>query len=410
MDKILRKKPELLAPAGDMEKLRFAYIYGADAAYIGSKDFSLRAGAGNFSLSDIFDATQMAHNLNKKLYVAVNIFAHNSDIAVLPEYFSQLSQISPDALIVSDPGVFAMAKEYAPKIPIHVSTQANNINWRTAKFWADNGAERIVLGRDISLDESAEIADKGGIDTEIFVHGAICVSYSGRCLLSSYLASRSANLGDCAHPCRWKYYLMEEKRPGEYLPIEEDSRGTYIMNSKDLCLLDAIPQLCLANHSSWKIEGRNKSAYYVANTTRIYRAAIDSYYNRDNFIIDDNWHKELSAISYRDYSTAFAFGAPNNQDYRYDSGDSIRNYDFAAVVTDITDESLVLEQRNKLVIGDILEILMPDGSNIDIEISQMFDDKGIAICEAPHPRQKVVIPYSFTKKIAVPLIARRKCR
>ena len=268
------KIPELLAPAGDLEKLKFAIQYGADAVYIGGKQFSLRANAANFKLDDIAVGVDFAHRRGKKVYLAVNLFAHNDDLAALEKYLPMAAKSGIDAFLISDPGVFSLAKKFAPQIPIHISTQANNVNWQTARFWAQAGAKRIVLGRELSLAEAAEISHKGDIETELFIHGAMCISYSGRCLLSNFLTARDANRGDCSHPCRWKYRLQEEKRPGEYFELDEDENGSYIMNSRDLALVSVLPQLLAANLDAWKIEGRNKSAYYVANVTRIYRRAL----------------------------------------------------------------------------------------------------------------------------------------
>ncbi|MEG2213476.1 MAG: U32 family peptidase [Clostridiales bacterium] len=401
-------RPELLAPAGDAEKLLFAFQYGADAAYIGGGNFSLRAHAGNFSLAQMRDGVNLAHALGKKLYVAVNIFATNQDMKVLPAYLEQLAELQPDALIISDPGVLLLAQKYAPTMAIHISTQANNLNTESAHFWANNGAKRIVLGRDISLAEAAEIAAAGYLETEVFVHGAMCVAYSGRCLLSSYLTGRSANQGDCAQPCRWKYALLEEKRPGVYLPIEEDQRGSYIMNAKDLCLIETIPDLMMAGHAAWKIEGRNKSAYYTANISRIYRAAMDCYLmNPEQFTVTPHWRRELSAISHRQYTEAFALQRPDENAYRYASADYLRGYDFAAIVRDCQDGCLWLEQRNHLAVGDILEILLPDGDNISLPLTNIYDQQGNRIMEAPHPKQLIRIDADIAKLPCLPLIARR---
>ena len=281
--------PELLAPAGDLEKLRFAYIYGADAAYIGGGEYSLRLNSG-FDLPGIAEAVDLAQSMEKKLYVAVNSFLRNKDMDRLPQYLQELSGIAPDALILSDPGVFALAKEYAPNIPLHISTQSNITNWRSAQMGHDLGAQRVILSRELSLDEAAEISERADIETEIFIHGAMCISYSGRFLLSSFITGRSANLGNCSHPCRYNYVLEEEKRPGEYFPISEDEKGSYIMNSKDLCLIRQIPRLCGGGFASLKIEGRNKSAYYVANCVRIYRAALDAYAaDPEHYCLDPLW-------------------------------------------------------------------------------------------------------------------------
>jgi len=402
-------KPELLAPAGDLEKLRFALLYGADAVYIGGQEFSLRAGANNFSSEEICEGVRFAHGLNKKIYLAVNIYAKNADLDVLPDYLAIAQEAGIDALIISDPGVFAYAREFAPKIPIHISTQANTGNWRAAKFWQEAGAKRVILARELNIAEMKTIGELGGLETEAFVHGAMCISYSGRCLLSSFLVGRDANRGDCAHPCRWNYRLEEEKRPGSYFPIEEDKRGSYIFNSKDLCLLPLINELLEANLSSWKIEGRNKSAYYVANITRIYRQAIDAaMLEKEDFYVREDWLEEIGKVSHREFTTAFATGKPDETAYRYDDTDSIRSYDFAGVIHEINEDSILVEQRNHLALGDEAEIILPDGENIILPIGAIYDEEGNSLEAARHPRQMVRIPANI--KAVAPLIIRRKQR
>ncbi|MCR4962993.1 MAG: U32 family peptidase C-terminal domain-containing protein [Firmicutes bacterium] len=404
------RKPEILAPAGDEEKLFFAYRYGADAAYIGGRDFSLRANAANFDLPQMERGIRLAHELGKKIYVAVNIFATNRDIRALPAYLTQLAELEPDGLIISDPGVFLAARQYAAGIPVHISTQANTTNWQTAKFWAEQGAKRVVLARDISLEEAAEIAGYGFLETEIFVHGAMCVAYSGRCLLSSYLTGRRANAGDCAQPCRWRYALMEEKRPGVYLPLEEDERGSYVFNAKDLCLLPLLPQLAAAGHASWKIEGRNKSAYYTANIVRVYRAAADAYFAAGaGYRADPRWMAEAEAVSHRQYTLGFSLQAPQAGAYRYDEGDSLRGYDFAAVARDWRDGALQLEVRNHLAVGDRLQILLPaQCRNMDIEVVKLYDQNQNSISRAPHPKELVWMDCPTPPPASLPLLVRKK--
>lgn len=403
-------QPEILAPAGDLEKLYFAYIYGADAAYIGGSGFSLRAGAG-FSLEDIAQARQMADKLHKKLYVAINLYAHNRDIAALQDYIQTLAALRPDALIVSDPGVFALCRQTAPEIALHISTQANNTNWLSARFWCDQGARRIVLARELSLSESGEISAKGGLETEIFVHGAMCVAYSGRCLLSAFLTGRNANQGDCSHACRWQYALQEVRRQGEYFPIEEDSRGGYILNSKDLCLIDLIPELMQTNINAWKIEGRNKSAYYVANTVRVYRAALNSFMDeRENYICRPVWREELSKISHRDYTTGFAQGRAGEESFRYQDGGYIRDYDFVAVILKQEAGWLHLEQRNHFLPGDKLEILLPGGDNQVLAVEAIYNQHHQRLDAARHPQQKLLLPYVGPDLPLHPLICRRSVR
>ncbi|MGI6360898.1 MAG: peptidase U32 family protein [Bacillota bacterium] len=404
------KKPELLAPAGDLEKLETAFRYGADAVYLGGKSFSLRSQAGNFNWHDLEKGLDLAHHLGKKVYITVNIFAHNQDLEELSSFLEKAAALAPDAFIVSDPGVFAVAQEMAPQIPLHISTQANNTNWRSAQFWSEQGAERIILARELSLQDAKIIQEKAAIETEIFVHGAICVSYSGRCLLSSFLSQRDANQGNCTHPCRWRYRLEEEKRPGEYLPIEEDERGTYIMNSKDLALLPYLPQLLSARADGWKIEGRNKSAYYVANITRIYRKALDTAFEeQEKFTIRKEWLEELLKVSHREYTSAFAVDIPQGEAYRYGDSDSTGAYDFAGVVKGQEDGYLLVQQRNHLAVGDQIEIILPDGRNIVMELSEIYNDQGEKIAAACHPKQKIFIPCN-DKMPALPLIIRRKKR
>ncbi len=410
MNQPTKNKPEILAPAGDEEKLFFAYRYGADAAYIGGRDFSLRANAANFDLPQMERGIRLAHELGKKIYVAVNIFATNRDIQALPAYLTRLGELEPDGLIVSDPGVFLLAKQYADNLPLHISTQANNTNWQTAKFWAANGAKRLVLARDITLDEAAEIAARGFLETEIFVHGAMCVAYSGRCLLSAYLTGRRANLGDCAQPCRWRYALMEEKRPGIFLPVEEDSRGSYVFNAKDLCLLPLLPQLAAAGHASWKIEGRNKSAYYAANIVRIYRRAVDAYFaSEETYRLNPLWLAEIEAVSHRQYTSGFALHAPQADAYRYEEGDSVRTYDFVAVACDWRDGLLQIEVRNHLAVGDRLQIILPEKcQNMDLEVCKMYDCNQMSISRAPHPKELVWVECQTPPPATLPLLVRRK--
>ena len=389
------KKPELLAPAGTLEKLYMAVHYGADAVYLGGKFFGLRAGAGNFTMAEIAEGIDFAHSRKVKVYVTINIFAHNADFKDLAAYLRLLDELQADGIIVSDPGVFRLAKETVPDLPIHISTQANNTNWSTALFWQELGAKRIILARELSLKEMAEIRRRTKIELEAFVHGAMCISYSGRCLLSNYLAGRNANKGDCAHPCRWKYQLVEEKRPGEYFPVEEDQRGTYVFNSKDLCLVEHIPALIRAGIRSFKIEGRMKSSYYLATVVKVYREVIDSYLaDPKNFSFDPKWLEELEKVSHRHYTTGFAFKKPDEKDHRYETSAYVRNYDFIGVVLEYLPETgeMWVEQRNHMSVGDKIEILTPKGPFIPWEITAMKNDQGESIQHAPHPRQEVLMP------------------
>ena len=404
------KRPELLAPAGDLEKLRFAYIYGADAAYAGAGEFSLRANSG-FDLKEIEQGIDIAHGMGKRLFLALNAFMRDDDLKTLPSYLERLALLGPDALIVSDPGVFRLCRLYAPDIPLHISTQANNMNSETLRFWSDMGASRVVLSRELSLAQAAAAADIAGIESEIFVHGAVCISYSGRCLISSYITGRSANSGDCAQPCRWRYALCEEKRPGEFFPIEEDTRGSYFFNSRDMCLLPLLPELMRGSFGSWKIEGRNKSAYYVANVTRIYRSAIDSFLSDpSSWVCREEWLQELGKVSHRQYTYNFAVSQPDCSSYRYAEGQPLRGYDFAAVASSWENGLLELVQRNHFQIGDELEMLLPDGGIRILPVSDIFDDADQRIAAASHPKQIVRIPCELPPSSELPLICRRAVR
>lgn len=405
------KKPEVLAPAGDMEKLKFALAYGADAVYLGGEHFGLRVKSNNFTVEEIAEAVSYCHDRGKKVYITVNIFAHNEDIEALPAYLSALAKIAPDALLISDPGVMLLAKEYAPDIPIHISTQANNVNWKTVQFWEQFGAERVVLGRELSLPEIREIQEKTRVELEVFVHGAMCMSYSGRCLLSNYLTGRDANRGACTHPCRWKYALVEQQRPNEYLPIEEDERGSYIMNSKDLELLPYLKDLAAAGVDSFKIEGRVKSSYYVAVVTGVYRKAVDCLWSCpekfEEFL--PQWLEELRTVSHRQYTGGFIEGKPTAADHRYETSAYERLYDFIAVVSgyDEQKKQLRMEQRNHFALGETLEFLPPNAAPFELRLSGMYDEFGQAIEKAPHAQMTVMIP--MERPLELMTIVRRKC-
>jgi len=409
-------KPELLAPAGNAENLQIALRYGADAVYVGGQDFSLRAHAANFDLPELARAVQLTHDLGKKIYLTVNIYAHQQDIDGLSVYLEQVAKIGPDALIVSDLGVVSLARQYAPDIPLHISTQANTLNWQATEVWRSLGAERVILGRELSLNEVAYITANTKLETEIFVHGALCVAYSGRCLLSNYLTGRDANRGDCSQSCRWQYSLMEEKRPGHYLPIEEDIHGTYIMNSKDLCLLPILPQILQSGIAALKIEGRNKSAYYVANVVRIYRQALDAAWPAgEQFVFQPEWLDELNKISNREYTVGFAGQAPNANLQRYQSSYPLRSYDFAATLEEVQPGRLRLRQRNHVQIGDMLEILLPDGHNINhtVDLLTDIDAKPLAAANRPYQDFYLPIDQQILEQLAgspLPLIVRRLAR
>lgn len=389
------QKPELLAPAGNLEKLKFAVIYGADAIYLGGKNFGLRAFAGNFELEEIKEGVKFAHQHGVKVYVTINIFPHNTDLEGLVEYLLALQKIGVDAVICADPGVFKIAQDTVPYMPIHISTQANNVNWASAQFWYEHGAERIVLARELSLSEIKEIKTKVPIEIEAFVHGAMCISYSGRCLLSNYMADRDANRGECAQACRWNYNLVEEKRPGEYYPILEDERGTYVFNSQDLCLLNHMDELIEAGINSFKIEGRMKSSYYVATVLRAYRQVIDGCFSSNKASKDINyWREELEKISHRPYTTGFYFGKPGHSGLTLESSSYIRPYDFVGVVLDYDETTglATIEQRNRFSVGEKVEFFGPQCNDFNQIITEMIDDEGNNIEVAPHPRQKLKIP------------------
>lgn len=385
---------ELLAPAGNFEKLQAALIYGADAVYIGGKNFSLRAYGDNFSEEEILKAVEFTHKLGKKIYVATNVFAHNADIDELEKYFKFLDGAGVDAVLISDLGVFSLAKNLTKNLELHVSTQANVTNYRTANFFHEMGASRIVLARELTLEEILEIKKNCAAELEIFVHGAMCISYSGRCYLSHYLTGRDGNQGACTHSCRWKYSLMEEKRPNEFFEVDEDSRGAYIMNSKDLCLLPHLDKIIESGVASLKIEGRMKSVNYVAGVVKVYRAAIDSYFeNPENFTIRAEWLEELDKVAHRPYTTGFFIsdGAPTEI---YDTSKPKRSSNFLGIVRDFDAEKMVatVEQRGKFELNQEVEFFQPHGKTFKQKIFAMYDEEGAEITAAPHAQQIVKIP------------------
>ncbi len=385
---------ELLAPAGNFEKLQAALIYGADAVYIGGKNFSLRAYGDNFTEEEILKAVEFTHKLGKKIYVATNIFAHNADIAELEKYFKFLDGAGVDAVLISDLGVFTLAKSLTKNLQLHVSTQANVTNYRTANFFHEMGASRIVLARELTLEEILEIKKNCAAELEIFIHGAMCISYSGRCYLSHYLTGRDGNKGACTHSCRWKYSLLEEKRPNEFFEVDEDSRGAYIMNSKDLCLLPYLDKVIESGVASLKIEGRMKSVNYVAGVVKVYRQAIDAYFdNPKNFTIRADWLEELDKVAHRPYTTGFFIsdGAPTEI---YDTSKPKRSSNFLGIVRDFDAEKMVatIEQRGKFEINQVVEFFQPRGKTFQQKISEMYNEDGEKILSAPHAQQIVKIP------------------
>ena len=396
-----RKKPEVLAPASSLEVLKTAVYYGADAVYIGGEMYGLRAKAKNFSKEDMAEGIRFAHEHGKKVYVTANITAHDRDLEGVQKYFEELKEIDPDALIISDPGVFQIATEICPEIDIHISTQANNVNYRTFRFWHKLGATRVVTARELSIKEIADIDAHIPEDLEIetFVHGAMCISYSGRCLLSNYFTGRDANLGACTHPCRWKYAVMEESRPGEYLPVYENERGTFIFNSKDLCMLEHIPDLLDAGIDSFKIEGRMKTALYVATVARTYRKAIDDCLeSEEKYRANMDWyHREISRCTYRQFTTGFYYGKPNEESQIYDSNTYQSDAVYLGTVYETDRKGRArIEQRNKFCVSDVIEIMKPDGRNVACQVLQIQDDQGEKMESAPHPKQELWLTLSET--------------
>lgn len=387
---------ELLAPAGDLEKLKMAIRYGADAVYLGGDSFGLRKASKNFSIEQIEEGIKFAHERGKKVYITLNIVPHDEDMDGLEEYVTKLYEIKADAVIVSDPGMYSVISRTVPNLPIHLSTQASVTNFETMMFWYNLGVRRIVLARELSFKEIEAMSSKLPKDLEIetFVHGAMCMSYSGRCLISNYMTGRDANRGDCAHPCRYKYNLVEEKRPGEYFPVFEDEEGTFIMNSKDLCMIEFVPELIKSGIKSFKIEGRVKSSYYVATVIRAYRMAIDQYYkDPDNYKFDEKWLREIKKASHRDFTTGFYFGKPTDEAHVYTTSSYIRGYDFVGLILNYDEETKIatVEQRNRMFVGEEIEVFGPNKEYFIQTIEKMWDDEGNEIDVAPHPQQIVKI-------------------
>ena len=402
------RKPELLIPASSLEVLKTAVLFGADAVYIGGEAFGLRAKAKNFSDEEMRQGIAFAHAHGVKVHVTANILAHNDDLEGAREYFFELKEMKPDALIIADPGMFTLAREICPEIDIHVSTQANNTNYMTYLFWHKLGAKRVVSARELSLKEIKEIRSKIPEDLEIesFIHGAMCISYSGRCLLSSYFTGRDANQGACTHPCRWKYAVVEEQRPGEYLPVYENERGTYIFNSKDLCMIEHIPEMIDAGIDSFKIEGRMKTALYVATVARTYRKAIDDYLeSEEKYRANMDWYKsEISKCTYRQFTTGFYFGKPDENTQIYDSNTYVNEYIYLGIAEEaeecrgtdgkLTGSRVRIEQRNKFCVEDRIEIMKPDGRNVETRVLSLTTEEGEQVESAPHPKQVLYVELS----------------
>lgn len=393
----MKKQPELLIPASSLEVLKTAVIFGADAVYIGGGAFGLRAKAKNFTLQEMKEGIRYAHDRQVKVYVTANILAHNQDIEEAAVYFEELKEAGPDALIISDPGMFLVAKEVCPDVDIHISTQANNVNYQTFRFWKQQGASRVVTGRELSLEEIRKIRRQIGDTPEIetFVHGAMCISYSGRCLLSNYFTGRDANRGACTHPCRWKYAVVEETRPGEYMPVYENERGTYLFNSKDLCMIEHIPDLVDAGIDSLKVEGRMKTALYVATVARTYRKALDDYFQSPElYEAHMPWYlDQISNCTYRQFTTGFFYGKPDESAQIYENNTYVKEYTYLGIIKETDSQGRCLvEQRNKFSVGETIEIMKPDGRDLKVLVQKIQDAKdGTSQESAPHARQLVWI-------------------
>lgn len=405
------RKVELLVPAGSLEVLKVSVDYGADAVYIGGQAYGLRAKADNFSIEEMKKAVKYAHAKNAKVYVTANIFAHNYDIEGMKAYFEQLKDTGVDAVLVSDPGIFMLAKETMPDMELHISTQANNTNYLTYNFWYNMGAKRVVTARELSLVEIKQIREHIPEDMEIesFMHGAMCISYSGRCLLSSYFTGRDANRGACTHPCRWKYHIVEETRPGEYMPVNEDDRGTYIFNSKDLCMIEHIPEMIDAGIDSFKIEGRMKTALYVATVARTYRKAIDDYMEspelyRSNM---EYYKSEIAKCTYRQFTTGFYFGKTDQDSQIYDNNTYIKNCTYIGNVQEVTEDGLVaFEQKNKFSVGEEIECMNFDGTNTVCRVEEIYNDRMEPMESAPHPKMQLYV--KLDRPVSAGMILRRQ--
>lgn len=407
------RKPELLVPASSLEVLKIATVFGADAVYIGGEAFGLRAKARNFSKEEMAQGIEFAHEHGVKVYVTVNILAHNYDLAGVREYLKELKELKPDALIIADPGIFTYAKEICPEIERHISTQANNTNYETYRFWYKLGAKRVVTARELSLEEIRQIRANIPDDMEIetFIHGAMCISYSGRCLLSNFLVGRDANQGSCTHPCRWKYSIVEESRPGEYMPVYENERGTYIFNSKDLCMIEHIPDLLDAGIDSFKIEGRMKTALYVATVARTYRKAIDDYLE-DPKLYEEHmpWYRtQIASCTYRQFTTGFFYGRPDENTQIYDNNTYVKEYTYLGIVGEVDAEGRCrIEQRNKFSVGEQIEIMKPDGQNVEVTVKRILNEDGEEQESAPHSKQILHVELEGGRAEAYDILRRKE--
>ena len=407
-----RKRPELLIPASSLEVLKTAVVFGADAVYIGGEAFGLRAKAKNFSMEDMKEGIAFAHEHGAKVHVTVNILAHNDDLPGVEEYLRELKELQPDALIIADPAIFDMAKEICPEIERHISTQANNTNYGTYLFWWKQGAKRVVSARELSLKEIKEIRERIPEEMEIesFIHGAMCISYSGRCLLSNYFTGRDANHGACTHPCRWKYAVVEETRPGEYMPVYENERGTYIFNSKDLCMIEHIPEMIDAGIDSFKIEGRMKTALYVATVARTYRKAIDDYLEDPRkYEANMPWYLEqIRGCTYRQFTTGFYFGKPDEESQIYDNNTYVKEYTYLGIIGGEKDGLYQIEQRNKFSTGETIEIMKPGGENVLVTVRRILDEEGQEMESAPHPKQVLYVELDGGKADLYDILRRKE--
>ncbi len=404
----MNNKPEILSPAGDMECLNSALNFGADAVFLAGKLFGMRSSPKNFDNTQLKQACELAHSMGRKIYVTCNILPRNDELEYLPDFLTYAQECGVDAFIIADLGIFEAAKKYAPKVARHISTQAGVTNYATANVLYNMGASRVVLAREIPLDEIAQMRAKipKELEIECFVHGAMCVSFSGRCLISSYMTGRDANHGDCAQPCRWKYHLFEENREGQYFPVEETTDGTYLYNSRDMCMIEHIPELVKAGISSFKIEGRAKSAYYTAVTTNAYRHAVDDYFaDKENYVLKDWIREELEKISHREYNTGFYFGREPGQ--VTGNGGYIRHYDAVAVCEkSIDDTTSLISQRNKFLVGDTLDVLPPSGIPFNAKCISLMNEFGEFVESAPHPTQKLTMKSDV--KIPTDSVIRKK--
>ena len=409
----MMRKTELLIPAGSLDVLKTAVIYGADAVYLGGEAFGLRAKAKNFTNEEIMEGIRFAHDHGVKVYITANILAHNDDLAGVEKYFEELKTIRPDALIISDPGVFAIARRVLPEMELHISTQANNTNYGTYLFWHQLGAKRVVSARELSLKEIREIREHIPEDMEIesFIHGAMCISYSGRCLLSNFFTGRDANQGACTHPCRWKYSVVEETRPGEYMPVYENERGTYIFNSKDLCMIEHVPEMIDAGIDSFKIEGRMKTALYVATVARTYRKAIDDYLESpEKYRANMEWYKEeIGKCTYREFTTGFYFGKPTSETQIYDSNTYVKNYIYLGTVEERDGRGFAkIEQKNKFSVGETIEIMKPDGQNVEVTVKRILNEDGEEQESAPHSKQILHVELEGGRAEAYDILRRKE--